>query len=143
MNREAWTEAPTREEVRDAVGFILTTTSVGLPDKQRPTKSEKAAIFQLVAESGYSRMELRMACREVPRDPDRFQGRCATPADIHRVIMRDRKLRKLLTQQVSTQQRFELLEAYPELDPERFRQSGFTLENLPGYRYITNHEDDQ
>lgn len=72
-------------------------------------------ITLLIASYDYTRAELLLAMREVPRDPEASHnyGRGFNLADVERVIRKSRQIRGRLQRPVTAQERDELLEEHP------------------------------
>ena len=115
---------------------MLSATEVGLADQQRCTPQERAVFARMLAGYGYTRAELMLAMREVPRDPDRFGGRQASVQDVERVVSKNRRLRSMLRRGVTSREMGELCSSFPdEVDPDGFRCCGFNDRNEPLWRY--------
>lgn len=114
---------------------MLSATEVGLSDALRSSPQERAVFARLLSSYDYTRAELLLAMREVPRDPERFGGRQATVQDVERVVSKNRRLRSMLKRAVSTGEVGELCTAFPEIDPDGFRCCGFDERNNPVWRY--------
>lgn len=136
VDGRAWLVAATADDVAEAASFLRSATEMGLRPEQRLTDGEFATFVRLLDSYDYTRAELMLAMREVPRDPDRFGGAGVTVRDVERVIRRHRELRARLQQRVTARTRDELLVAFPELDPEAWGCVGFDERKERLYCYI-------
>lgn len=142
FDEEAWAAPATRSDVKAAASHLLTVTETGLGPDRRASDAEKVTFIRQLAAYDYSRAELLLAMREVPRDPERFGGRSVTVQDVHRVIRRSRIMRKRLKQSLDAEARDELIAEYPkELSQEDFKCCGFNKFDEPLYRYAPDVED--
>ncbi len=136
LNRRAWEEPATARDAAEAASYLIAATEMGLPEKQRASDAERQTFVRMLTSYDYTRAELLLAMREVPRDPERFGGRAAGIQDVERVIRKSRTMRARLEQALTAQARDELCAAYPqEISAEAFRCCGFNQFNEPLYRY--------
>lgn len=108
-----------------------------------PDASDQRAVMltRMLDSYDYSRAELMLAMREVPRDPEASHnyGGGFNLADVHRVIEKNRQMRARLKQALTRKARDELLTEYPEtLDGDDFKCCGFNEHDKPLYRYAPN-----
>lgn len=134
-----WEIPATAEDTAEAAAWMLSATEIGLSDAQRSSPQERAVFARLLRSYGYTRAELMLAMREVPRDPERFGGRQATVQDVERVVVRHRRFRSMLSRGVTTREKEELCGALAdEIDTDGFRCCGFNERNEPLWRYAPN-----
>lgn len=100
--------------------------------------SERVAVVtRLLAAYGYTRAELLLAMRELPRDPEASHnfGRGLNLADVERIVRGSRQMRARLLRPATMSAITALVEAHPELSLQDFRCCGFDERGERLYRY--------
>lgn len=122
----AWNEPATEREARYAAAWMLNVV------EPQADPSRAALMGNLLASYGYTRAELYLAMRELPRRNNFGQGFRLDLVD--EVIRAHRQMRGRLRQALTVAQMQDLC-ATGEVDPDRFRICGYDDRNNPLFRY--------
>lgn len=129
---EAWAEPATKHDLGQTAKFLLGTVE---PDA---APGRAGLIANLLALRDYTRAELLLAMQRVPFDEraSHIYGRGLNVADVERVVKEHRKLRTMLTRQLTDFQLRRLCDEFPtELHPDHFGICGYDADDRPLYVY--------
>lgn len=127
-----WQTPATEGDVRAAVAYMLTAVEPTVADER------VGVLIRMLGARGYTRAELLLATQELPFDADASHNynRGFNPADVERIIKKNRKARAMLARPVSSRERDDLITEHPgTVDPDGFRCCGFDSYNNPLWRY--------
>jgi len=129
---ELW-EVPAEEDDYNAAATFLISAV-------EPEASEQRVAFltRLLKTREYSKAEVALVMKRLPFDPEASHNynRGFNPADVERIVDEHRTLRARLRQRLSSDQRDDLIAAFPdEIDPDGFECAGFNEFDEPLWYY--------
>jgi len=134
----AWDTDATDEDYREAAAYLVAAI------EPEASEGRMQTVMRLLQTRDYSRAELLLAMKKLPFDPDASHnyGRGFNPADVERIVEKNRKMRARLQQPLSSDQRDEMIAEHPEeIDPDAFHCCGFNEYDEPLWRYAPNAGD--
>lgn len=135
MDEALWKVPATAEDVSESLTIFLTLSD--MYSREPMTEAQKAVVTRMVASRGYTRAELLLALNELPFDHEASHRYRLpfNPADVERIVEKNRVVRRRLKQSLTRRERDELLAGCGDLDPACFQCCGFDSRNEPLYRY--------
>lgn len=130
---ELWDVPATEEDVEKATAHLVALCEPAASEDRVNILTRQMKTYD------YTRAELMLAMREVPRDPEAAHnyGKGFRISDVERIVKRSRKMRARLKQKLTRSAMMELLEEYPDaLDRGDFHPCGFNEHNEALYRYL-------
>ena len=131
LNREAWRTPAGQGDYAAAASHLMSLCEPDASDQRQQVMT------RLLASYDYTRAELLLAMREVPRDPEAGHnyGRGFSVADLHRIVADHRQARQQLDRPVTAPTRDELCAQFDELRPQDFPCCSYNKFNEPLFRY--------
>ena len=131
LKSDVWEQPATPDDYLAAASHLMTVCEPEATDARQQTMTK------LLASYDYTRAELLLAMREVPRDPEASHnyGRGFNVADVHRTVKAHREARSRLKQQITASMRDDLCAEHKELEPTDFHCTSYNSVNEKLYRY--------